>query len=465
MIPKRMTAYPYRVAYATEGFLEGKGFAPVAALPFIMDDRPGYHRIANQFLIDIGIGEWNVATRGAVDTSAMRPTESTMRNYAHWLKNYLEYCQVRGKDPLKANYHIDLIQSYQGEMISGSWSRDNVGLKGKTVNARVDVACMFLLWAVDKGLREPFHIPKVRRTLVVDSSHSSGARTTKTVEGRRGKVRESKRRLGFPDEKEIGAWLTQVRETCPVEGLIAEHILETAVRRAEAAAWRVDTLPLDPGKWVVVNRNAPIENQAVVILLRYGTKGHGYGEDHGDKIGPEDNILLPMPMALKLHEYRQKVRPNALTIALRKATNAREAETLRKDAVHLFLNPANGERYTGQKIYDFWTRDNAGCPRGWSPHLARDFWACSVLWKHLTQQQALIDHAVKNQADPSVLKILTLDIMGFIQLTIRPQLRHVNLETTLLYVQWVSDRLGVNLNFHENYMQQVSEEDIKEEND
>lgn len=463
MIPKPKAALPYRVAYGTKEFLEKKGFGRVAALPFIMDSRAGYHRIANHFLIDIGLGEWSVETRGAEHASTMPPTKRTMHNYAHWLKNYLEYCHVRGKDPLKADYKIDLIQSYQGEMSAGSWSRDNVGLKAKTVNARVDVACMFLQWAVDKGLREPFHIPKVRRTLVVDSPHSSGARTTKTVEARRGKVRESKRRLGFPNEKEIDAWLMRVRETCPVEGLIAELILETALRRAEAAAWRIDTLPLNRSEWNVVNQNAPIENQAVVVTLRYDTKGHDYGEDHGDKIGPEDDILLPMPMALKLHEYFQKVRPKALTVKLRKAKNVREAEALRKDAVHLFLNPATGERYTGQNIYDFWTRKSARCPRGWTPHLARDFWACSVLWKHLTQQQALVDQAIKNKTSPSILKILALDIEGFIQLTIKRQLRHVSRETTMIYLQWVSDRLGVNLNFHENYMQQLSEEDTDDE--
>ena len=457
------TGYPYRVVYGTKEFLTKSGFGRVAALPFIMDHRAGYHWIANNFLIDIGLGEWSVGTHGAEHGSALPPTKRTMHNYAHWLKNYLEYCHARGKDPLKADYKIDLIQSYQGEMSAGSWSRDNVGLKAKTVNARVSIACMFLQWAVDKGLREPFHIPKVRRTLVFDSPHSSGARVTKTVEARRGKVRESKRRLGFPDEIEIGAWLMRVRETCPTEGLIAELILETALRRAEAAAWRIDTLPLDPVEWNVVNRNAPIKNQAVVVLLRYDTKGHDYGEDHGDKIGPQDNILVPMPLALKLHEYRQKIRPKALTVALRKAKNIREATSLRKDAVHLFLNPDSGERYSGQNIYDFWTRSSARCPRGWSPHLARDFWACSVLWKHLTQHQALLDHATKNQTDFSVLKVLTLDIVGFIQLTIRPQLRHVGLETTMLYLQWVSDRLGVNLNFHETYMQQLSEEDIEEE--
>jgi hypothetical protein len=338
--PARTTDFPFRVVYTTQEFLEKRGFGRVAHLPYIMDSRPGYHRIANQFLIDLGLGEWSSRTRGLERASTMPPTEATMHDYAHWLLNYLEYCHVRGKDPLKSDYKIDLIQGYQGEMSTGSWSRDNTRLAAKTVNSRVDIACMFLQWAVDKGLREPFHVPKVRKTAVTYSRTSSGVQATRTVEARRGKVRQGKRRLAFPDEREIGAWLRRVREKCAVEGLYAELILETAVRRAEAAAWRVDTLPLDPYEWDIVNQNKPIEHQAVCVKLRYATKGPGHGKDHGDKIGPEGDILLPMPLALKLHEYRQKVRPKALTMALRRAKNSREAEILRKDAIHLFLEPA-----------------------------------------------------------------------------------------------------------------------------
>lgn len=460
---KHTREYPFRVVYPSQEFLKQRGFGRVASLPFMMDSRPGYHRIANQFLIDLGLGEWSAGTRGLEQASTMPPTRATMHNYAHWLLNYLEYCHARSKDPLKADYKIDLIQGYQGEMSSGSWSRDNTGLAAKTVNARVSIACLFLQWAFDKGLRDAFHIPKVRKTLALELRESSGAQMNKSVEARRGKVRESKRRLGFPDEMDIGAWLTRIREKCTVEGLIAELILETAVRRAEAAAWRVNTLPLDPAEWNVVNQNRPIEHQAVCVKLKYETKGRSHGEDHGDKIGPEGDILLPMPMALKLHEYRHKIRPKALTIALRKAKNVREAENLRNNAVHLFLNPATGERYTGQKIYDFWTSEKAQCPRGWSPHLARDFWACSMLWKHLEEQKGLVQAAIKKNVPLSALNIIDLDLEGFIQLTIQRQLRHISRETTMIYLQWVSDRLGVNMNFHENYMQLLIAESMEEE--
>lgn len=450
--------YHFQVVYPSQDFLERSGFGRVAHLPFIMDSRPGYHRLANQFLIDFGLGEWSVGTRGLELASTPPPTKATMRNYAHWLANYLEYCHVRGKDPIKADYKVDLIQSYQGEMNTGSWSRDNAGLAAKTVNLRVDVACMFLQWAADKGLRAPFYIPKITRTLALDSQYNSGAKITKAVQVRRGKMKLSKRRLGFPSENEIGAWLANVNSRCHTEGLIAELILETAIRRAEAAAWRIDTLPIDPTDWLIVNPDKPIEHQAVRVVLRYGTKGPGYGQDHGDKIGPQGDILLPMPMAIKLHEYRTKIRPKALTLALRRAKDVREAEILRKNSVHLFLTPENGERYSGQKIYDFWTRNSDKFLRGWSPHLARDFWACSVLWKHVQSHQSLIDKLIKDKIDPSVLKIISLDIEGFIQLTIQRQLRHSSRETTMIYLQWVSDRLGINMNFHADYARQISEE-------
>ena len=108
-VSKHTTDYPYRVVYPSQKFLEGRGFGRVAHLPFIMDSRPGYHRIANQFLIDLGLGEWSAGTRGLEQASTMPPTRATMHNYAHWLSNYLEYCHARGKDPLKADYKIDFL--------------------------------------------------------------------------------------------------------------------------------------------------------------------------------------------------------------------------------------------------------------------------------------------------------------------------------------------------------------------
>ncbi|WP_377705484.1 hypothetical protein [Pseudoduganella sp. UC29_71] len=451
--------YGFRVVYSTPGVLESKGFGRVAHLPFIMDDRPGYHRLANQFLIDRGLGIWEPKQRGK-EESALPPSSVTMKDYAHWLANFLEWCHVRAKDPLKANYKIDLIQHYQVEMQTGIWSRDNVGLKPRTINVRVSIAAEFLTWAADKGLREPFHIPKIIKTYSSYSPSIFNGRETKSVETRKGKVREEKRRLGLPQEVEIFDWLQRLNLRCTTEALIAETILETAIRRAEAAAWRVDTLPIDPREWRIVNPEKPIEHQAVLIDLRFNTKGPEYGRDHGDKIGPHGIIRIPMPLAQKLHVYRERVRPKALVLATRKAKSRSEAERIRHDAVHLFLNPRNGNRYTGDNIYDFWR--SVDRPRGWSPHLARDFWACSVLWKHIQQYWSIVDRALNMKVDESVFKILQLQAETCIQLTIQPQLRHVSQETTIVYLQWLSDRLGINMNFHQNWVEQLSQDDLED---
>ncbi len=453
-------SYGFRVVYPTPGFLEEKGFGRVAHLPFIMDERPGYHRIANQFLIDRGLGKWEPGRRGR-EESPLPPSAVSLKNYADWLANFLEWCHHRKKDPLKADYKIDLIQHYQGEMLRGSWTRDNSGLKPKTINARVSVAADFLTWAADKGLREPFYIPKVIKSYIANSPNSSIGHLTKSIESRRGKVREDKRRLGFPLEKEIFIWLQRLYVHCPTRGLIAETILETAVRRAEAAAWRLDTLPLNPKEWRIVNSEKPIEHQAVLVELLFNTKGPEYGRDHGDKIGPRGIIRVPMLLALKLHEYREKVRPKALMLATRKAKTRTEAEKIRNESVHLFLDPRSGERYTGADIYECWR--SVERPRGWSPHLARDFWACSVLWRHIQEHKTLLEHALEKKVDESVLKTLQLQAESCIQLTIQPQLRHVSQETTMIYLQWLADRLGVDMNFHQNWVEQLSQEVDAEE--
>ena len=452
--------YGFRVIYVPPLFLEEMGFGRVARFPFIMDERPGYHRLANQFLIDRGLGIWNPRHRGKEDV-LLQPSAVSLKNFADWLANFLEWCHCRAKDPLKADYKIDLIQHYQGEMIKGIWSRDNIGLKPKTINARVAVATDYLTWAADKGLREPFHTPKVIKTYVANNPSSSVGHLAKSVEGRKGKVREEKRRLGFPVEREIAAWLDRLFDRSPTEGLIAETVLETAVRRAEVAAWRVDTLPLDPREWRIANPDKPVEHQAVLVEIVFNTKGREYGQDHGDKIGPRGTIRVPMPLALKLHDYREKVRSKALMLATRKAKTRTEAEKIRRESVHLFLNPRNGERYTGASIYEFWR--SVERPRGWSPHLARDFWACSVLWLHIQEHKALLEHALKINVNETILKTLQLQAESCIQLTIQPQLRHASQETTMIYLNWLSDRLGINMNFHQNWVEQLSQEVDAEE--
>lgn len=450
-----VVSYGFRVVYATAARLDEKDFGRVAHLPFIFDERPGYHRLANQFLIDRGLGRWDPVERGK-EERALLPSVVTMKNYADWLANFLEWCCRREKNPLKADYKIDLVHHYQVEMHKGIWARDNAPLKPTTINARVGIAVEFLTWAADKGLREPFEISKSVRSYKTAGQMDPSGFSGKVVQGRKGKIRENKRRLGFPPENQIFAWLQRIYLRCPTEGLMAETMLETAIRRAEMAAWRVDTLPLDPTKWKIANPEKSLQHQAVLVELMFNTKGAEYGRDFGDKIGPRGIIRVPMLLAMKLHEYRERVRPKALALALRKAKSHKEAEKIRNDSVHLFLNSKNGNRYTGSGIYEFWR--SVERPQGWSPHLARDFWACSVLWKTIQDHRKLLERCLEKNINISLLGPLTQQAESCIQLIIQPQLRHASQDTTMIYLQWLSDKLAVNTNFHVNWVEKLSQE-------
>lgn len=450
--------FGFRVVYPTPGILSKKGFGRVAHLPFIMDARPGYHRIGNQFLIDRGLGLWDPKQRGA-EQCILPPSNRSMKNYADRLVNFLEWCAIRSKDLLQVDYKIDLIQQYQSEMINGIWSRDGVGLSAKTVNVRIELAIDFLTWAADKGLRKEFLVPRVIKAYAVVMHSNSAGTQIRSVEARKGKVREDKRRIGFPKERQIFDWLQRLYQRSFTEGLLAETILETAVRRAEAAALRVDTLPIDPNDWRIANPEMPTKYQAVLVELIFNTKGKEYGHDHGDKIGPKGTIRVPMPLALKIHEYREKIRPKALRIAVRKGRTRMEQQRILNDTVHLFLNPISGKRFTGENIYEFWR--SVERPKGWSPHLARDFWACSILWKRIQEHKLLLESALERKVDDSLMQTLQLQALSIIQLEIQPQLRHVSQETTMIYLQWLSDFLGVNLNLHERWTEKLSENDTE----
>ncbi|WP_460045091.1 hypothetical protein [Pseudomonas sp. S2_H01] len=442
--------FGHQTIYTDSEYLSLAGYGKVAMLPCIFDSRPGYHRLGSRFLIDRGLGLWEPKTHGAIP-SVYPPSAKSLKNYAERLCNFLEWCEIRGLEYLAIEYSQDLIGKYQSEMLIGSWSRDGRALSERTINTRVRTAIEFLSWAADKGYREPLLIPESIKSYC-QTDFRSCADSVKKVVVRKGKLRESKRRLGFPDKTELYHWLTKIYERPvrgEVDGLIAELILETAIRREEAACWRLDTLPLEVSDWKIANPSAPEEHQAVLVDLRFGTKGIEYGRDNGDKIGPRGTIRVPLSVALKLHAYRQFLRPKALALAVAKGRTLNAQKSILSKSVHLFLNPITGVRYTGDNIYDFWRYVDR--PKGWSPHKARDYWACTLLWERMQRQIELIDIARQGSIDVVIVKALQLNVTSIIQLEIQPQLRHRSIETTVVYLQWVVDRLGFNLNLYESW--------------
>lgn len=451
--------YSFATVYPAPQFLSNAGYEKVSNIPAIFDSRPGYHRLGSRFLIDRGLGLWDPRGRGAQQIP-IPPSTKSMQNYAERLCNFLEWCDVRGCEPMTLEYSQDLIGKYQANMLSGAWSRDNRPLTEATINVRVEIATEYLMWAADKGLRSPLEVPRVTRTYVPSDVRNSFGSEPKAVDARKGKLRVSKRLSGFPLDEDIAAWHARlinrsVKE--PTEALIAELILETAIRRQEAACWRIDTLALNPDDWNIVNPYAVYAKQAILLEIKFGTKGTEYGWDHGDKIGPLGTIRVPLVLAEKMHGYREKQRPQSLDIAVRQGRTVAEQRRIQVETVHLFLNPLTGKRYTGSNIYEFWR--SVERPKGWSPHMARHYWACTLLWRRLEDQRKLLETALKNEVDALVIQSFQSSALSIIELEIQPQLRHVSRETTKIYLQWVFDQLGINLNLQEKWVEVLREPD------
>jgi hypothetical protein len=318
------------------------------------------------------------------------------------------------------------------------------------------------MWGADKGLREQFIVPTVTRTYVAGSHSNSKSHEAKSVESRKGKVKVNKRTLAFPGDEQIKAWRQRVYDkpiTGKTEGLIADLILNTAIRREEASCWRVDTLPLDPKEWKIVNPGQPEEFQSVIVTIKYGAKGTEYAfDEYGDKLGPEGTIHVPLWLAHRIDEYRTNDRLLALKHVLRQGKTVEAQRRILNQAVHLFINPKTGKRYTGDQIYRFWVEVER--PDHWSPHLGRDWWACTHLLGRMKQHTELIKQVLQipNQAnDHPMIHALKDTAITVIQLEIMPQLRHASTDTTEIYLQWLFNQMSVPLNLTRRWAEMEGE--------
>ena len=143
-----MGKYNFKVVEPRSAELEKAGFGRVARLPFILDSRPGIHRDGSEYLVERGLGTWNPSRPGEVGN---RPSEKSIRNYASWLCNFLEWCETRGVSPMNANYVDHINGDYQTELVAGLWGSTGRPLSPKTVNRYVDVATDFVQWMAAKG--------------------------------------------------------------------------------------------------------------------------------------------------------------------------------------------------------------------------------------------------------------------------------------------------------------------------
>lgn len=416
-------------------------YPALAHLPYILDSKRRFHRLANAYLVDRGLGLWSPRSQSGEPISLI-PTERSMLNYAQWLSNFLEWANKRGVDLTTCSYVAQVQGQYQDEMVKGIWAQRGAPCKPGTVNLRVTQACEFLSWMVAKGKRGAFAVPYESYRVSLGSATSSKGRISKVLLSRKGKVRVETTFLQLPNDVEVREWLVRTSSSRgETSALMCETILLTGIRREELVCLRINTLPENPSDWVIVNPLQPASLQQVRITIQFGTKGKSYGKDHGDKIGPSRSIHIPLSLANKWHQYRRTRRNRAFSQRLKGITNKEERIAAGADAVHLFLREDNGQQYTGKRVYDDWVSCKICVPE-WSPHGGRHWWACSVLWRRIKQHEYI--HKLGGGHEVAA-ALLESTAMSVIQLEIQPQLGHADHATTLRYLRWVMSMVSAPL--------------------
>ncbi|HBH37455.1 MAG: site-specific integrase [Curvibacter sp.] len=449
-----MDARSYSVHYSAKDGKFAHRYPALAHLPFIIDSRPGYHRDGNAYLIDRGLGRRIGADQEPLFGGRI-PTKKSMDNYAAWLANFLEWAEVRGIDLTTCDYSVHIAGQYQTEMLKGIWSQAGNGLKPSTVTVRVNEACNFLSWMVHTGRRGvSFDVPYTTAKIRLDSAIGGYGTKIKEVKVRRGAVRSKGRSISMPSDDQLDRWLERVNsDKGYTVWLMCYTVLLTAMRREEVVCLRINTLPLDPSSWSVVNPQAPERLRNVRVTIKYGTKGPQFGEDHGDKIGPERDILIPLSLAKLWHEYRSGHRAKAFGIRMKGQHGQAARSAKAKRAVHLFLRESDGERFMGDMFGKAWAAASSpfsidshrGGTEQWSPHTGRHWWACSILWRELKRYENIV--YTSNETAAALIENSALSI---IRLQIQPQLGHASRETTMLYLRWVMEMLSIPITLYDD---------------
>ena len=410
--------------------IDAAGYSTVAHVPFVLRDLSKYDVPASAYLRDRALLRFvpGVAIEGGVDM-ARYPTRQSLITFGSSITNFLEWCDERKLDWRDLEYTFDLVEGYQAEMLRGSWSASGKGLSAQTVNMRLREAVHFLDWAAQRGLRKPFDVIGKKIAFVAPTHRNAHGHLLKHTETRAGRVRPDPRTLRLPSEAEISAWQRAIEvQRGESKLLMIKLILDTGIRREECCQWRVDTLPLLRSDWAVIG-------QTVSVTIRYGTKGSKYPDDTGEVRGPSRVVVFPVELAEKIHAYREFVRPGNRSLHVKGASTLVERRARRDtDPRQLFLSDFNGRPIQAHSLYEAWTSVRNVPFEGWSPHGGRHYWACKTLLRAVKRQADAVGIAV-NAASSNW---ITGCVNDALLLEVKPQLGHVDVKTSELYLAWVA---------------------------
>jgi hypothetical protein len=132
--------------------LKELGFESVAHVPVLFDGRHRYCRHYNRYLQERARLEWHPT--GDADI----PGAQTLKNIAHHLANWIEWCEASSIEFSAATYE-DVLQ-YQEDQETGRWSAKGGALNPATANVRADEATHFLTWAAAMAIRPAFDVKR-----------------------------------------------------------------------------------------------------------------------------------------------------------------------------------------------------------------------------------------------------------------------------------------------------------------
>lgn len=419
-----MTSY---VMWPILGQMQESGFQHLAQIPFVIAGANGYHREASWYLRDRAL---LAGTPSENQQNGRYPTRQSLSTYASSLVDFLDWCESTSRDWRAVEYTRDLVVGYQKQMGTGLWSASGKPLSVQTINMRVGEAIRFLQWSAAHSLRKPFSAITVTRKVFLPSHQHAGKHVIKEIEVRAGKVRPDPITLRLPTGPEIARWLKVVQiEKGLTKALMCDLIIQTAIRREEACQWRVDTLPLSRADW-------NINGNTVTVKIEYGTKGAKTINENGEMRGPPRHITMPLAMAERLHRYRENVRlaNRSIFVKANSSTPVERRELAKANPRQLFLSDSNGRPIQHHTLYDAWTNVSYLPFEGWSPHGGRHYWACDTLISSIKMHAKALGSALNAATSSNWITGCANDTM---MMAIKPQLGHVNADTTQEYLKWV----------------------------
>lgn len=413
--------------------MKAAGYDSISHVPCVFDSTWVLHDAATSYLIDRALKQFSARDpSGSKSEGATLPTEQSLKSFGSWLVDHLDWCEHSGRDWRTVTYASDIINGYQRDMETGIWSRDQIPLSPSTINSRGDEACLFHQWGESRGLRKEFKVSTTIKRVRNDRGDSSDGHRTVEKEVRDGRIRKHPKVLRLPTDGEIEKWHRNIRiKAGYTKALMCELIIKTGIRLEEVCEWQVDTLPLDKKDWIMKPGG-----EYVQVTLTHGTKGTKRRNAHGDLLGPSRIIKMPIELAEELDKYRQFRRVANRSIYVRKSRDpAQRRKAAAQNPRRLFLSDHTGEPVSRQRLYEAWVLEGAIPFKGWSPHGGRHFTACKLIIGAVERTRKALSGQNPTALSPNWLNGCASDA---ILMEVRPQLGHVDKETSEMYLVWLA---------------------------